>query len=84
MATNVDKAAMLPAVEQVVNKIFNNPVDAFYTGRAMDMLFDGVTVDCSSDETLVVGACMTFEDSSSFVKKDDTHLLFSLFGGVSS
>lgn len=83
MAVNVDKQAMLPAVETVVNNLFNNPADAFYTGTVMDLLFNGVSLDCSSDDKPTVGMCMNLEEAAAIKKIDDTHLSFSLFGGVS-
>lgn len=83
MATNYDKKPMLKTVENVVKNMFHDPTDAFYTGRAMDIMFDGVTVDCTSDDKITAALCLSFEDSKSFVKVDEGHLKFSLFGGVS-
>lgn len=84
MAINVDKQAMLPTVQQVVNNLFHNPADAFYTGKVMDLLFDGVEVDCSSDDKATMAICLNFEDANAFRKIDETHLAFSLFGGVNN
>lgn len=46
LAVNVDKKPLLPMVEDVINKIFDNPADAFFTGKAMDLLFNGVEITC--------------------------------------
>lgn len=75
---------MLPKVEGAIKNLFGNPSDAFYTGRVMDLLFDGVLVDCSSSDQIVGALCLTFEDTPAFRRVNDTHLAFSLFGGVSS
>lgn len=83
MAVNVDKKPMLPTVEQVIKRIFHDPADAFYTGRAMDLMYNGVPIDCSSDDGLVAGVCLQFESERSFRKDENGQLSFSLFAGVS-
>lgn len=50
LATNYEKKPFLPKVEVAVKNLFNEPADAFYTGKVMDLLFDGVSIDCSSKE----------------------------------
>lgn len=83
LAVNVDKQPMLPTVDSVIKKIFHDPADAFYTGRAMDLMYDGVGIDCSSDDALVTAVCMQFEDEKAFRKDENGQLSFSLFAGVS-
>lgn len=81
LSTNVEKAPMLPMVDGVIKNLFHDPADAFYTGRVMDLLFDGVSVDCSSDDGTTKAVCLTLEEK--LIKIDDQHLAFSLFGSVS-
>lgn len=81
LATNVDKAPMLPMVDGVLKNLFHDPADAFYTGRVIDLLFNGVSVDCSSDDQTTMAVCMNLEEK--LPKIDDHHLSFSLFGSVS-
>lgn len=38
LASNIDRQAMLGRIENSIKGIFNNPPDAFYTGRAMALL----------------------------------------------
>ena len=85
MAINYDKQPMLPDVEDVLKNMFHNPADAFYTGRAMDIMFNGIPVDCSAGEEHKVTAavCLTFDDNPSLRKIDDKTYTFSFFGGVS-
>lgn len=83
MAVNVDKKPMLPMVEKVIKLMFHDPADAFYTGRAMDLMYDGVGIDCSSDNGLVSGVCLQFEGEKAFRKDENGQLFFSLFAGVS-
>lgn len=73
---------MLPMIEDAFKNLFHNPTDAFYTGRVMDLLFDGVSIDCSSDDKISVSACLQLEDQSAVRKIDDQHFIFSMFGGV--
>lgn len=83
LATNVDKKPMVPTIAVAVNNMFNNPADAFFSGRVMDLLYDGVAIDCSSDEMTTVAICTTFADNKGLRKVNDTHYAFSLFAGVS-
>lgn len=83
LATNVDKQPMLPVIDGVIKNLFHDPADAFFTGRVMDILYDGVSVDCSADDKMTVAVCMNMRDQAAFRKIDDNHLSFSLFGGVS-
>lgn len=83
LATNVDKQPLLPQIEGAIKNLFSDPSDAFYTGRIMDLLFDGVLVDCSSSDQITGALCLTFEDTPGFRRVNGTHLAFSLFGGVS-
>lgn len=83
MSVNVDKKAMLPAIEGVLKNLFHDPADAFYTGRVMDLLYDGVEVDCSADDKMTIAICMSFEENKALRKIDDHHYAFSLFAGVS-
>lgn len=83
LAMNVDKQALLSMIDPVINNLFHNPTDAFFTGRVMDLLFDGISLDCSGDDEFTVGVCSTMENEKPFRRIDDGHLAFSMFGGVS-
>lgn len=82
LATNVDKRPMLPLIDRAIGNLFHNPKDGFYTGRVMDMLFDGVPIDCHSDDTITAALCSHLQNQKSFKKLDTHHFTFSLFGGV--
>lgn len=82
LATNIDKQPMLPLIDNAIGNLFDNPKDAFYTGRAMDMLFNGVPLDCHSrDDHITAAMCYNFRNEKSFKKVDSHHFTFSLFGG---
>lgn len=83
LASNIDRKPMLHRIEEGVNNIFHNPTDAFYTGRAMDVLFYGVEYDCSVKDTYTSAICSALEDDKSVRKVDDDHYTFTMLGGVS-
>lgn len=83
LSTNVDKKPLLKTVENVAKAVFDDPADAFYTGRAMDLMFNGVSINCGGEDKTAAGFCMQVEDEIPFKRIDDDHLTFSLFGGVS-
>lgn len=83
---NVDKKPMLPLVAKAVDQVFHEPQDIFWTGRVMDMLFDGVPVDCSPDTFEAKAICSVFEtgEVKAVRKVNDTHFAFSVFAAVRS
>lgn len=83
LATNYEKKPFLPKVDVAIKNLFNNPADGFFTGRAMDVLFDGVPIDCSSTEDTTAAICLQLEDMSAIKRIDDKHFAFSILGGVS-
>lgn len=85
LAINVDRADVLPFITNAINGLFRNPEDAFYTGSARDLLFDGVVLDCSSDVYEVAAVCSELDsDEYAQVKRiNETTFQFSLLGNVS-
>jgi scavenger receptor class B, member 1 len=73
---------MLDMAIRAMTQIFE-PKTAFLTARVMDILYDGVNVDCSSDDFGAVSFCAQLKDSRDFNVINDTSLTFSVFGGVS-
>lgn len=84
-AVNVDKQPMLPLIVKAIDQLFHEPQDMFWTGRVMDVLFDGIPIDCSSDDFAATAACSVFKsgDVKAVRPVDDDHFMFSLFAGVS-
>lgn len=86
MTLNVDKKPMIPMISLAIDRIFNNPKDMFWTGRVLDVLFDGIPVDCSNTEDFQTKAvCGVFESGEvkAVQPHNDTHFKFSLFQAVS-
>ena len=55
-----------------------------FSGRAMDIIFDGVAADCTSQHAITRGVCGQFKDNPQFVEVEPGLLKFSLIGTVSS
>lgn len=84
LAAKIDKPLLLPRVEKGIKEILNNPSDAFYTGSVMDLMFNGVQVDCSTDDPFTRVLCSNLADQTLSVRQiDQNHLNFSYFGNVS-
>jgi hypothetical protein len=55
----------------------------FLTARVMDILFDGVGIDCNTNHFEASSLCSTLENNRAIKVVNDTFLKFSVFGGVS-
>lgn len=78
-----DREPLLPLVSKAINIIFHHPENAFAKVRVMDLLFDGILVDCSSHEYAAKAICSAWTSEGQNVKKlNNTHVVFSFFGGV--
>lgn len=76
---------MLPLVAKAIQELFHQPKDVFFHGKVMDLLFNGVEVDCTSTDFNAKATCSAFEggDITTVVPSDKEDIyLFSLFGGV--
>lgn len=84
---NVDRAPMLPLISKAVDLIFHEPKDIFWTGKAMDIMFNGILLDCSSTDFNAKAACSVFEGGEIKAvwpaEEPDAHFKFAIFGGVS-
>lgn len=86
LSVNVDKKPMLPVVAKAIEAIFHQPKDSFWTGRFMDLFFDGIDIDCTSDEFEATATCAVLGGGDlKAIKPGDKEKFFkfSLFGGVS-
>lgn len=67
---------------RALTQIFK-PTSPFLAARAMDILFDGVGIDCSSEEFEAVSFCSVMSNQKAIKVVNATYLLFSILGGVS-
>lgn len=65
-------------------EVFHNPDSVFMRVKVMDLLFDGVDVDCSSQEFAAKAVCTAFEDAAQLRTEDGgSTYKFSFFHAVS-
>lgn len=86
LSINVDRPELLGFVRTAMNSLLHNPTDIFYKGRLWDILYDGIVLDCSSDEFEVTAVCSEFSggDYAEIKPINDTAYSFSLFGNVTT
>lgn len=77
-----DRAPMLPLVSKAIIEMFK-PTSFLSELRAMDVLFRGVPIDCSSENFAAQAVCTALDGSSTNIKKlNESHFQFSFMGGV--
>lgn len=52
---------MLPLIKEAVDILFHEPQHMFYTGRVMDILFDGIPINCTTDIFQAKAVCSVLE-----------------------
>lgn len=84
LAVNVDKKPLLGMTATAIEHIFHAPDTPFWTGRVMDLLFDGLDVDCSSQEYAAKATCAILGsgDVAAIKVIDPEHLKFAMMSGV--
>lgn len=67
-----------------IKELFNDPKDVFWTGKAMDLFYHGIEIDCNTEDPLAKIACREIKKrkDTSFVALENNKFLFSFFGGV--
>lgn len=84
-AVNVDRKSLLELIGQACDVIFGEPKSMFWTGRVWDILFDGISLDCSDEDSFQAAAvCEEFQNGASNAVKpfNDTHFEFALMKNV--
>lgn len=77
-----DRAPMLPLISKAIIEIFK-PTSFLSELRAMDVLFRGIPIDCSSENFAAQAVCTALEGSSNNIKTiNESHFQFSFMGGV--
>lgn len=80
LTLNIDKKALLPILNSAIEILFNSPQHMYYTGRVMDILFDGIPIDCSSDKFEAQAVCSVLGSGEfkAIRPLNSTHYAFSL------
>lgn len=86
LSINIDREELLPFIQSAMNGLLHNPKDIFFSGRVWDLLYDGIDLDCSSDEFEVTAVCSEFDsgDYGEIQRFNETTFKFSMFGNVRS
>ncbi|XP_058451194.1 sensory neuron membrane protein 1 [Malaya genurostris] len=74
-----DREAMMPLVSKATNIVFD-PMTGFRPYRVMDFLFDGIPVNCASQDFAAKALCSGMESEGALKEHNETHYLFSMFG----
>ena len=71
--------------DKAVNSIFKSPPSIFFKIKAMDMMFNGLPIDCTVTDTAGSGVCSLIRENADALQSDGPDLYrFSLFGAVSN
>lgn len=84
LSVNAEYRQFMHVAVAAIREIFHTPSDAFWTGRAMDLLFNGIEIDCSTKSPLARLVCAEFHsgERKQFKPINDVTFAFSLFDGV--
>nr|AXU25116.1 sensory neuron membrane protein 1-1 [Cyrtorhinus lividipennis] len=81
MTVEQTKPGALPMLAKALPPLLNNISTPFVTARAMDIMFDGIPINCSSKEFGPKTVCTLINaDPKGLVKKSPELFLFSFFG----
>lgn len=75
---------MLNMIGKALNGIFDNPPDVFMRVRALDILFEGMSINCARTEFAPKAVCTALKKDapSGLVIGENNQFKFSIFGGV--
>lgn len=84
LAVHFEYRQFLHVAKAAIKELFHEPTDVFWTGRVMDVLFNGIEIDCDVSTTYAKIACEEIQDRQpdKFKPLDNGKYLFSMFGGV--
>jgi hypothetical protein len=82
IAVQRDSEPLLSTAINALTEIFR-PQTPFLTASVMDILFNGIPINCAVDDFAAKSLCSRIEDEKPIRIVNDTHLAFSLFSGVS-
>lgn len=75
---------MLDMVIEGLNAILDNPSSPFLTGTVMDILFNGIPLNCVGDNFAAEAICAALVNDGGMEKINETHIGFALFKSVRS
>lgn len=85
MYVMAEKPSMMGLVSKAILAMYDNPETPFLTVRAMDLLFDGFSINCPANNFAAKGICTKLKTDSAEIKTlNETTIAYSLFGSVST
>lgn len=84
MAVHFEFRQFMHVAVAAIKELFNEPTDVFWTGKAMDLLFNGIEIDCNTTEPLAKITCNQIRKSGNptIQSMDNKRIKFSILGGV--
>lgn len=84
LAVNADRQSLISLVAKAIEDLFHSPKEIFWSGTAMDLMFNGIPIDCTSKKPQAKVVCMELRtgEVQAIQQIDKTHFKFSLLGGV--
>lgn len=84
MTVHFEFRQFMRVAKSAIKEIFHDPTDVFWTGRAMDLLFHGIQIDCDVNKAMAQVVCDEIRDRKDprFRLLDNGKMMFSMFGGV--
>lgn len=84
MAVHLEFRQFMHVAVAAIKELFHEPTDVFWTGKVMDLLFNGIEIDCNSTDPLAKLTCNQIRKAKNpaIQSVDDKRLRFSLLGGV--
>lgn len=84
MTVHFEFRQFMRVAKSAIKEIFHEPTDVFWTGRAMDLMFDGIQIDCDVDKAMAQVACDEIRDRKDpqFRLLENGKMIFSMFAGV--
>lgn len=84
MTVHFEFRQFMRVAKSAIKEIFHEPTDVFWTGRAIDLMFHGIQIDCDVDKAMAQVACGEIRDRKDphFRTLDNGKMMFSIFGGV--
>lgn len=81
--TKMLKPAALGMINKAIPLLYPDQSDAFMTGTANDIMWNGLDINCTSNEFAAVAVCSQIRQNSAGLHKiNENHFKFSLFGVV--
>lgn len=82
---NINRKDLVPFISRAIDGVLHNPQDIFFTGRLFTFLYDGIFIDCTSNDFEVTATCNELDggDYPEVTRHNETTFKFAMFSHVS-